>query len=276
VFEKIPQLGVGIGYRPELGPAIQANFDAIDWLEVITEHYIQTTEDRLARAERLRQDFTLVPHGIEMSIGSAGVVDQGYVDALARFVSAVDAPWFSDHLCFTRTDEVALGMLTPVPRTYEMAATIARKAKYVQTRVARPFLLENITYYVDLRGNMSEAEFITAVLQESGCGLLLDLTNLFINSINHGYDPIEFLHAIPLDRVVQIHLAGGSWHGSTLIDSHDHPVPEEVWSLLAYVLVKAPVKGILLERDERFPETFHELGRELTRARRLLHEVIAG
>jgi len=246
------------------------NAEYIDWLEVITEHYIQTVPEQAARARQLRSHFPLIPHGIEMSIGSENEVDPAYVNAITEFTKTIEAPWFSDHLSFTQADNIALGQLTPVLRTAQNAEMIGRRARAVQERVGLPFLLENITYYLDVESELTESEFITAVVQQADCGLLLDLTNIYINSVNHGFDPFDFLAQLPLERVLQVHLAGGEWQGSIMIDSHAHPVNEEVWCLLEFVLSRSPVKGILIERDQNFQDDFSDLREDLVRGRQML------
>jgi uncharacterized protein len=272
----LPVLGVGIGYRPEIHDQIMERRDAVDWLELITEHYIQTSPEQAAGATELRRLFPLIPHGIEMSIGTEGDLDPSYVAAVAELVEEIEAPWFSDHLSFTRAGGVSLGQLTPVVRTRAAARAIGRKARAAQEAVGVPFLLENITYYVDIESELTEGEFITEVLEQGDCGLLLDMTNVFINSVNHGFDPYEFLSTLPLERVVQVHLAGGEWLGDTMVDSHSHPVHEEVWQLLEHLLDRAPLKAILLERDDKFSSDLADLEAELERARSLLAERAAG
>ena len=263
-----PFLGVGLGFRPELETQIFQNRESIDWLEVISEHYLGRPAARLEQVTRLREAFVLVPHGVELSIGTSGEPDGAYVDALAAFVDQINAPWFSDHLCFTRADGIALGQLIPLARTRELAVEVGRKAHWIQRAVGRPFLLENITYYFDLDTGMSEAEFITEVLERGDCGLLLDLTNAYTNASNHGSDPLDFLRAIPMERVVQIHLAGGTQGGDVLLDSHNSAVPPEVFDLLKAACEMAPnLKGVMIERDQDYPEDFAELARDLVTAR---------
>lgn len=273
MLSTLPHLGVGLGYRDELRSFIATHRAAVDWLELITEHYIQTTPDRRDRATELQEDFILSPHGIEMSIGTNGPVDEQYLDELASLVASINAPWFSDHLSFTRAGGIALGQLTPLTRTLETARQVAKRAQYVQDRVGAPFLLENITYYFELSPTMTESQFITEVLEHCDCGLLLDVANLYINSVNHGFDPGDFLDSIPLERVVQLHLAGGEWSHDTLVDAHGFPVPPEVWSLLPEVVRRCDVKGIIIERDQNFPDDDQELLHDLTRARAILNGV---
>lgn len=275
MLSRLPFLGVGLGYREQLTALIDDHAADIDWLELITEHYIQTTPERQQRADDLRKRFVLSPHGIEMSIGTETDPDDAYIDELANLVARVGAPWFSDHLSFTRAGGIALGQLIPLVRTRATALTLAKKAQNVQDRVGVPFLLENIAYYFEIGGDLTEAEFITEVMERCECGLLLDITNLFTNSVNHDFDPYGFLDAIPLERVVQVHLAGGEFVHDTLLDAHGFPVPEEVWDLLDVVARRCAVKGAIIERDQNFPSDHEELLAELSRARTILTQAQA-
>ncbi|MCP2342171.1 hypothetical protein FHU30_007563 [Actinomadura rupiterrae] len=248
---------------------IDRHADRIDWLEVITEHYLFADEAR-ERLRLLARRCPIVPHGVELSIGSDREPDAAYVEALAGLVEEIDAPWFSDHLCFTRTDRVALGLLAPLPRTREVARRLAGKAQRVQQAVGRPFLLENITYYVDLATPLTEAQFIAEVMEHCDCGLLLDLANLDINARNHGFDAIEFLQTIPLERVTQVHLAGGIDGEDMALDTHGEAVPSRVWDLLDELVARTPIQATLIERDTDFPDDFTELLTEIDRARTAL------
>ncbi|MFF4322868.1 DUF692 family multinuclear iron-containing protein [Streptomyces sp. NPDC001568] len=268
----LPYLGSGIGYRTEIKDAVGSPTSRVDWLEVITEHYLFAPPDVRDVLHRLRRRFRLVPHGLELSIGAPREPSSRYVDALARLVEEIDAPWFSDHLCFTRAGGVALSTLTPLPRTREIAREVGRRAQRVQAAVGRPLILENVTYYIDLPSPLSEAQFITEVMEHCECGLLLDLTNLDINARNHGYRAVDFLDAIPVERVVQVHLAGGTGGEDDRmdLDTHSEPVPPVVWELLTKLVARAPLRATLLERDQNFPADFGELQAELDHARRIL------
>jgi uncharacterized protein len=269
--QSLPFLGVGLGYRRELHENIYGHKASIDWLEVISEHYTQGPQERMAMGFHLARDFVVIPHGVEMSIGTEGDVDEEYLSALSRFIEAINPPWFSDHLCFTRAGGISLGTLTPLDRTRAMARAVAAKAEQVQNRIGVPFILENITRQFTMKTELTEAEFICEFLEHCDCGLLLDLTNVHINAFNHGEDAFRFLDSIPLDRVVQIHLAGGNPSPHGLVDSHSSPVPEEVWQLLEYILnAGAKPKGVMIERDQDYPEDFNEILADLRRARNAL------
>ena len=270
MYSDIPRIGVGIGWRREIAEEILRHKEHIDWCEIIAEHYINVTPDKLDQLSTLARTFPLVPHGIDLSIGTDQPIEPEYFDSLSTLVKRVDAPWFSDHLCFTRVEGYNLGQLTPLQFSAETVEIVVRKIKRIKETVAKPFLLENITYYFQFPGNeMSEPAFIRRVLEEADIGMLLDLCNVYINSVNHGYDPYQFLESIPLDRVVQLHIAGGQKHHTKWVDSHSASVHAEVFSLLEFVVSRAPVKGILLERDGNFPPSFQELVDDLAKARQI-------
>lgn len=271
MYSEIPTIGVGIGWRSEIGEEIKRHKEAIDWCEVIAEHYINTTPDRLDQIGKLSKVFPIVPHGVDLSIGTDMPIEDQYLDSLAALVEKVDAPWFTDHLCFTRVPGYNIGQLTPLQFSEDTARIIVRKIKRIKERIAKPFLLENIAYYFNVPGSdMSEAAFITRILEEGDIGMLLDVCNLYLNSVNHKYNPYNFLESIPLDRVVQLHIAGGVQSNNKWVDTHSHSVHEEVFQLVEFIVAHAPVKGILLERDTNFPASFQELVDELSRARQIL------
>jgi uncharacterized protein (UPF0276 family) len=186
---------------------------------------------------------------------------------MAELVERLDPPWWSEHIAFTRAGGVAIGHLAPLPWTLEAVDVIARNVERTRRRIQTPLILENITASVVMPGaEMDEAEFLTAVLDRTGCGLLCDVTNLYTNVVNHRLDLGRVLEKWPWDRVVQLHFAGGHWHDGSLIDSHSSKTPPQVWELLEAAVARAPVRGIILERDENLPP-FSELLDELDRAR---------
>ncbi|MFF2409976.1 DUF692 family multinuclear iron-containing protein [Streptomyces sp. NPDC058092] len=265
-------LGIGLGYRREMHDATVRHRDEVDFLEIVTDAYLgRPRADASLRC--LKEQFVLIPHGLEMSVGSEQPLDLAYLDGVAAIADAVEAPWVSDHLCFTREDGVELGTLTPVRRTMQRARHIAEKAKKAQAYLGRPFLLENIAYYVDLPGELSEAEMLAEVLDRSGCGLLLDLTNIAVNARNHRFSAEDMLDSLPLDRVVQVHLAGSSGRqefDGLQLDSHDGPISDEVFGLLARLVSKCRPKAVMIERDDHFPDDFGEILADLRRAREIV------
>jgi uncharacterized protein (UPF0276 family) len=266
-----PILGSGLGYRAGLHERTMASTAHIDWLELLAEHFLPLTPWRRDLLHELRAAYVCVPHCLNLSVGGVGEVDESYLAALREISGLIDAPWVSDHLCFTEGDGLDFGHLTPLPWTRRTADRAADKAAYIQRRLGRPFLLENITYHFRLGGELTEAQFIERVLTRADCGMLLDLNNVYTNAVNHGFDAVAFLDQLPLDRVVQLHVAGGRWHGAVLEDSHDAPVPDEVWRLVEHIMPRATsLRAVLLERDAEFPAEFEVLLGEIARARDLL------
>lgn len=259
-----PHLGVGIGYRAPLRPWILQNLDEIDFLEVIADNFFGNPRNLHALSTLL----PCVPHSLNLSVGSD--VDPEYLQRVAGIVEVASPPWHTDHLAFTREGGVSIGHLAPVPYTPESLKVVVENVKRVQAATRVPFGLENITHPFYWPGNtMGEAEFLREVVRQTGCLLLLDLENVRVNAANHGHDARRFLDELPLERVVQVHVAGGV-HGHGLEhDTHSAPVSEATWELLAYLCARAPPPSVLLERDAAFPD-FAELVAELRRARGIL------
>lgn len=273
MLDDVPTLGAGIGYRPELREHQSKYADRIDWFELIADRYVRSVPESIERALPLLERHPLIPHALETSLGTDGPLDVEYCEEVAELVKRVRAPFSSDHLCMTKAGGVELGQLTPLPFTEAAVRRCARKARQVQEILGVPFLVENITYAFAFPSPLGEAEFVTRVVTEADCGLLLDLANVFINSQNHRYDPYALLDALPLERVIQVHLAGGERRGAQWIDSHSQRVDAnpEVWKLLEYVARRSELRAVLIERDQNFPEEFQEMLQDLDRARDIMH-----
>ena len=272
IVEQLPALGVGLGFRAPLATELFSNPQTVDFLEITADHYLEVPPEKKRELKRLKEQFTLIPHGLNLSIGSAEGVDSQYLDQLAALVEELDPPWWSEHLSFTRAGGIDIGHLSPLPWTQEAVDTVCANLERVRQRLKTPLILENITYLARVPGGeMTETEFLRKVVEETGVGLLLDVTNLFTNSTNHGFDAIEFLEQLPSESVVQLHFVGGSWEGDRLLDTHSAPVPPEVWELLDEVLRRFKVRGMILERDENIPP-LAELAPELERARAMGRE----
>jgi len=263
----LPRLGVGLGFRSPFRAELFRNRKRVDFLEITADHYFDATREKLDELDLLAAHFTLIPHGLDLSLGSAEGVDAAYLDKLARLVERLKPPWWSEHLSFTHAGGIAIGHLATLPYTREAAEVVARNVETVRSHISIPLILENVTATVLIPGSeLNEAEFLTEVLDRTGCGWLCDVTNLYTNAVNQGIDIIDCLDVWPWDRVVQMHFAGGHWHDGTLIDSHAQATPREVWQVLEAVVARSSVKGIILERDEQIPP-FAELLDELDRAR---------
>ena len=263
---------VGLGFREQFRADIFLHQEKIDFLEITADHYLDAKAGKIAELKLLKEHFPLVPHSLELSLGSAEGVDEEYLEKIAELVADVDPPWFSDHLCFTRAGGVKIGHLAPVPYTNEALKVFVRNVSKVKSRIKTPLLLENITYLVKFASSeMSEAEFIKTLLDETDCGLLLDVTNLYINSRNFGFDWRKFLDQIPMNRVVQLHFVGSHRHGARFIDAHANRTEAEIWDVFREVSARCAISGAILERDENFPP-FGEILDELATARQIIND----
>jgi uncharacterized protein len=266
----IPLLGCGLGHRAEIADQIRAARADIDFVEVAADQFA-TRPSRLDELREIASIFPVVPHGTGLSIGNPGPIPRDVLER-ARLVSDITgSAYYSDHLCMTRVPGIDLGHLTPLWFCEEVLAAAVARVRAAQDFLGKPLVLENITYAFTIpHGQMAETEFFTRLTAATGCGVLLDATNLYINSVNHHFDPVAYLDDMPLDHVVQVHLAGGEWRGGILADSHSHPVPEEVWELFSILCRRATAKGVIIERDGNLAD-FAELIAEVSRARAILH-----
>lgn len=254
--------GVGLGLRVAFAAEVDAG--AVDgrvpFWEISPENYVRRGGGREACLGRIGERFPIVGHGLTLSLAGLGPFDADFVAALRGFLDAgrVTAPWYSDHLCFTGTDGRALHDLLPVPWTSESARRTAARVRESADRLGRPMLVENISYYLSYGSTpLDEVDFVVEVLERADCGILLDVNNVFVNAQNHGFDPYAWLAKIPVDRIVQLHVAGHEFwddHARDLIiDTHGAPVRVEVEDLLAWVVERTGPVPVLLERDDNIP-----------------------
>lgn len=261
------QTKVGLGFRHQLKSDIFINQNKIDILEITTDHYLDATKDKLEELKVLHQYFQLAPHCLDLSLGSAEGIEEDYLKKVAELLEVIEPQWFSDHICFTKSGGRKIGHLAPVPYTREALDIFKRNINRVQSVIKTPLILENITYMVQFPSSeMSESEFIKRLCYENDCGLLLDVTNLYINSVNFQFDWRKWLDNLPLERVVQLHFVGGHQHKNWLIDSHAHQTPNEIWEVYREVCQRCNVQAAILERDDNFPP-FTEIIKELEIAR---------
>ncbi len=266
----LPKLGIGIGYREQFRADLFLYQTEVDFLEITADHYFDANARKLEELQLLKQHFQLIPHGLNLSLGSAEGIDENYLEKFGRLVDLVKPAWFSDHICFTRSGGKEIGHLAPVPYTNEAVKVFIKNISGVKARIDTPLILENITYTNCFPSSeMSESEFITRILEETDCGLLLDITNLYINSKNLGFDWREFLDQLPMERIVQLHFVGTHKHNNRLIDAHAHKTDAEIWDVFREVCSRTNVKGAILERDENFPP-FAEILDELKTAKEIL------
>lgn len=250
----LPALWGGAGLRAEHYDEIIEKRPPFRWFEIILENVMGFGGGIRERFQEIRKHYRIIPHGVCLSIGSTDPLDMEYLKQVRRFLDEIKAPWTSDHLCFTMVDHTNLSELIPIPFSRESANNVIERIKIVQDVFERPFMVENVTRYVTISDReMSEAEFISTIVDRSGCGLLLDVTNAHLNSLFHGYDAREFISSLPLDRVGQMHLAGWETEDGKIVDSHDAPVPPEVWDLFSYVISKTGPSSVLVEWDNLCP-----------------------
>ncbi len=268
----LPFFGAGVSWREAWSWEVVEHRAALGAVECIVEDLAGERDRR--RLAALRAAVPLLLHGIGLSLGSAEGLDPARLGQIERAAAALAPPWFSEHIAWTRAGGLDLGHLTPLPFTRAAVATVARNVETLRRAIPGvPLLLENIAYTLPLPGaEMSEPEFVRAVVEAAGTGLLLDLENVHANTANHGGDPFGYLAALPLDRVVEVHLAGGVWHQGEYADTHTRPVPEESWALLEWLAPRAPnLAAVIVERDDELPP-FAELLGEVRRAREILDE----
>jgi len=269
-LDAIPFLGGGLGYRPELHDKILESTSQIDFLEVIAERYAYGADKALYNLAQLAERHPIIPHGVSLSIGTCQRVSKSHLEKIKTLVAITKAPYFSEHLAVTQSPGIELGHLSPVCFNEGVLEHVVDNIDYVQTTLGIPLVLENITLTHEVPGStMPQEAFFKEMCQRTGCGILLDLTNLYTNSVNWKTDLENQLEKFPLEHVVQVHLAGGYWSGDKLIDSHSEAVPDTVWTMFHALLKKTSVKGAIVERDSNFLD-FEALLSEVTQIRTAL------
>lgn len=267
-------LGFGLGLRSPHYRDILDNEPSIDWFEIISENYMIAGGQPLRMLDRIAERYPIVMHGVSLSIASTAPLDLDYLADLKQLADRVQPRWVSDHLCWTGVHGLNLHDLLPIPYTAEALDHVVRRIERVQEVLGRRIAIENVSSYVSFRSSeMSEWEFIAELCRRADCWLLLDVNNVFVSAFNHGYDARAFLDAVPVDRVVQFHLAGHEDNGTYIIDTHDHPIRSEVWELYAHAVRRFGPVSTLIERDDHIPP-LAELVEELDVARRIAADVL--
>ncbi len=262
-----PSLGFGLGLRVEHYQTILDTRPSIDWFEILSENYLVPGGKPLYYLDRIRADYPVVMHGVSLSIGSSDPLDLDYLKQLKQLADRIEPAWLSDHLCWTGLNGTNLHDLMPLPYTEEAIEHVAARVRQVQDVLGRRILLENVSSYVTYtQSEMSEWEFVRAILERADCLMLLDINNIYVSSYNHGYDARAYLNAIPVERVQQFHLAGHTNHGNYIVDTHDHPVIDPVWDLYAHAVRRFGRVSTMIERDDNIPP-LDELLAELDQAR---------
>jgi len=270
----IPYLGHGIGLRTQHYPDVLAGTARPDWFEAISENFMIRGGRPLAVLERARAVAPVVLHGVSLSLGAVDPPPAAYLDALAALAERVEPAWVSDHLCWGSFGGHYAHDLLPLPYTEEALAVVVDHVGRVQERLGRRILVENVSSYVAFRhSTMPEWEFLAAVAERADCGILLDVNNVWVSARNHGFSPTAYVDALPPARVGQFHLAGHQDHGTHLLDTHDHPVPDPVWALYRHAVARFGQVSSLVEWDEDVP-ALDRLLAEAERARSAEAEVL--
>lgn len=262
-----PNLGFGVGLRSVHFNYLLDSYPQVDWFEIVSENFMDSRGRPRYVLDQLAERYSIVMHGVSLSIGSTDPLDFEYLKKLKRLAKEIDAVWISDHLCWTGVNGLNTHDLLPVPLNDESLAHIVDRIRVVQDFLERPLILENpSTYVAFVDSTLSEWDFISRMASEADCGLLLDVNNVYVSSVNHDFDPVHYIESLPHERVVQFHLAGHTNYGTHLIDTHDGHVIEAVWELYRLAHRLTGGAATLLEWDAKIPD-FPTLHAEVLKAR---------
>ncbi len=248
------QTGFGLGLRsPHYADHLRER-QPLDWLEIITDNFLGEGGKPLAVLDRIRQDCPMAMHGVALSIGGTDPLDLDYLRQVKALAQRIEPLWVSDHLCWTGHYHHRLYDLYPLPYTDEAARHVIDRIRQAQDALGRRLVIENVSSYIDFVASaQTEWEFLHHVATQADCLLLVDINNIYVSSVNHGFDAQAYLRGLPADRVQQIHLAGHTDHGDHLIDTHDHPVCEAVWRLYEHACALYGPVATMIERDDHIP-----------------------
>lgn len=265
-MHKFSQYGIGVGLRvPHLNHILERK-PVVDWFEIISENYMVDGGRPLAVLDRILDQYQVVQHGVSMYFGSVGPLNREYLKRLKALVQRTHTPWLTDHLCWGSVDGRYTHDLLPMPYTFEAAKLTARKIRQAQEFLEVPIAVENVSSYAEFHmSEMTEWEFLNEVVERAGCGILLDVNNIYVSARNHDFDPREYVESVDPARVMQIHIAGHSQFEKYVLDTHDHPVIEPVWKLYELAIERCGPTPTLLEWDDRIP-SFDEVHAEARKA----------
>ncbi|KAA9338981.1 MNIO family bufferin maturase [Adhaeribacter soli] len=269
----LPNLGLGVGLRSKHYHHLLHNDPVVDWFEIISENYLNNFGYSRHVLEQIAAKSPIVMHGVSMSVGSTDPLNLTYMKQLKELAEFVKPVWISDHLCWTGVAHINTHDLLPLPLTLESLQHVAERVNRIQDILQRPLILENPSTYLQFQhSTLQEWEFLTELVGKTGCGLLLDVNNVFVSGYNHNFDSELYIRNIPHKAVVQIHLAGPTDCDAYYLDTHDQPVPTPVWQL--YKLAQELTGGVstLLEWDANIPE-YPELVAEVTKARQVMQGI---
>jgi len=246
--------GFGLGLRTQHYAEFLAAKQPLDWLEIITDNFLVEGGKPQVILDTIRRDYPMAMHGVAMSIGAAGGVDMDYLHKVKALADRIQPLWVSDHLCWTGPGPEQLHDLYPLPYTDEAARHVVEQIQRAQDVLQRQLVLENVSSYIDFKHSASsEWQFLAYIANAADCLLLVDVNNIYVSSVNHGFDPLDYLNALPAHRVQQMHLAGHSDCGSYIVDTHDQPVVQAVWALYAQACKRFGPVATMIERDDNIP-----------------------
>jgi uncharacterized protein (UPF0276 family) len=247
-------LGIGLGLRTVHYQHILKRRPKVDFFEILSENYMHIGGRPLRVLDEVAAHYPVVMHGVSMNIGSTDPLDRDYLRELKALQQRCGARWISDHFCWTGVGGTNLHDLLPLPYTHEALRHLTRRVRQVQDILEQPLILENPSTYLEFaHAEMTEPEFLAALCRETGCGLLMDVNNVFVCASNHGFDAAAYLHAVPWEHVVYFHMAGHTVYATHRLDTHDHPVCREVWQLYALAHRLSGGRSTLLEWDGNIP-----------------------
>lgn len=266
-------LGLGVGLRSAHFGYLLRHRPAVDWFEIISENFIDSGGRPRYVLEQLAERYPIVMHGVSLSIGSTDPLDFEYLAKLKSLADRIGARWVSDHLCWTGVAGRNTHDLLPLPLNEDSLRHVMQRVRTVQDVLERPLVLENPSSYVTFRAStLSEWEFLSRLTEATDCRLLLDVNNVYVSSVNHDFDPLEYVRSVPHERIVQFHLAGHTACKNHLLDTHDGPVVDPVWALYREAYRLTGGAATLLEWDARIPE-FPVVHAEVLKARRHMDAV---
>jgi len=274
-FNGFTDYGVGIGLRVPHYRHILEKKPVVDWFEIISENYMIDGGRPLSVLDSILDQYRVVQHGVSMYFGSAEPLSREHLRRLKALVRRTNTPWLSDHLCWGSVDGTYTHDLLPIPYTFEAARVTAEKIRHAQDFLEIPIAVENVSSYAEFHiSQMTEWQFLNEVVEQADCGILLDVNNIYVSSQNHNFDPRDYIEAVPAERVAQIHIAGHSKFEKYILDTHDHPVLDPVWSLYARAIERCGPTATLLEWDDSIP-SFDEVHAEALKATRYLNPTSA-
>jgi len=266
-------LGIGIGLRIPHYAHILSHKPCVDWFEIISENFMVDGGRPLRVLDQILEQYRVIQHGVSLYLGSSGRLNREHLKRLKSLICRTGTPFISDHLCWGSVDGRYTHDLLPMPYTKEAARHTARHIRQAQDFLETPILVENVSSYAEFNASrMTEWEFLNEVVEQADCGILLDVNNIYVSSMNHGFDPMAYLNAVPADRVGQIHIAGHTRYEKYILDTHDHPVIDPVWKLYAHAIKRCGPTSTLLEWDANIP-SFEEVHAEALKAQQFAGEL---